>query len=457
MKPGILIVDDEKSICTFLELALEDDYEVTSAVDTEGTMKIMQTQQIDVVLLDLNLGTESGMDLLSLLKKEYPETAVIMMTAYGDIRTSVEAVKRGAANYLCKPVVMEELKIYIEQALQMKHLSRRVENLTSEVEELEQRSYYGDIIGKSEPMQRVYKLIDRVKDADVSIMISGESGTGKELVARAIHKGGSRKNENFVSINCAAIPEGLLEEELFGHVKGSFTSAYADKKGKFELADRGTLFLDEIGDMPLALQGKLLRVLQEKEVMPVGGTAAKQVDVRVICATNKDLPGMIEEGLFRRDLYYRLHVVEIHIPPLRERRQDIPDLCRVILDRINTGKETPSRLSRAAEKMLLQYSYPGNVRELINMLEYARIMASGEVIEPADLPVELETGRDLKGSEMTAAHAVKRYLSQMTIKDVERLMIINAVEENPQNKKAAARQLGISERTLFYKLSEYGL
>ena len=457
MKPGILIVDDEKSICTFLELALEDDYEVTSAVDTEGTLKIMQTQQINVVLLDLNLGTESGMDLLSLLKKEYPETAVIMMTAYGDIRTSVEAVKRGAANYLCKPVVMEELKIYIEQALQMQHLSRRVENLTSEVEELEQRSYYGDIIGKSEPMQRVYKLIDRVKDADVSIMISGESGTGKELVARAIHKGGSRKNENFVSINCAAIPEGLLEEELFGHVKGSFTSAYADKKGKFELADRGTLFLDEIGDMPLALQGKLLRVLQEKEVMPVGGTAAKQVDVRVICATNKDLPGMIEEGLFRRDLYYRLHVVEIHIPPLRERRQDIPDLCRVILDRINTGKETPSRLSRAAEKMLLQYSYPGNVRELINMLEYARIMASGEVIEPADLPVELETGRDLKGSEMTAARAVKRYLSQMTIKDVERLMIINAVEENPQNKKAAARQLGISERTLFYKLSEYGL
>ncbi|MBQ6663612.1 MAG: sigma-54-dependent Fis family transcriptional regulator [Firmicutes bacterium] len=457
MKPGILIVDDEKSICTFLELALEDDYEVTSAVDTEGTLKIMQTQQINVVLLDLNLGTESGMDLLSLLKKEYPETAVIMMTAYGDIRTSVEAVKRGAANYLCKPVVMEELKIYIEQALQMQHLSRRVENLTSEVEELEQRSYYGDIIGKSEPMQRVYKLIDRVKDADVSIMISGESGTGKELVARAIHKGGSRKNENFESINCAAIPEGLLEEELFGHVKGSFTSAYADKKGKFELADRGTLFLDEIGDMPLALQGKLLRVLQEKEVMPVGGTAAKQVDVRVICATNKDLPGMIEEGLFRRDLYYRLHVVEIHIPPLRERRQDIPDLCRVILDRINTGKETPSRLSRAAEKMLLQYSYPGNVRELINMLEYARIMASGEVIEPADLPVELETGRDLKGSEMTAARAVKRYLSQMTIKDVERLMIINAVEENPQNKKAAARQLGISERTLFYKLSEYGL
>ena len=457
MKPEILIVDDEKSICTFLELALEDDYEVTSAADTEGTMKIMRTRCINVVLLDLNLGAESGMDLLSLLKKEYPETAVIMMTAYGDIRTSVEAVKRGAANYLCKPVVMEELKIYIEQALQMQHLSRRVENLASEVEELEQRSYYGDIIGKSEPMQRVYKLIDRVKDADVSIVISGESGTGKELVARAIHKGGSRHGENFVSINCAAIPEGLLEEELFGHVKGSFTSAYADKKGKFELADRGTLFLDEIGDMPLALQGKLLRVLQEKEVMPVGGAVGKRVDVRVICATNKDLAGMVEEGLFRSDLYYRLHVVEIHIPPLRERRQDIPDLCRVILDRINAGKETKLSISRAAEKMLLQYSYPGNVRELINMLEYARIMVSGDVIEPTDLPIELETGRDLKGSEMTAARAVKRYLGQMTIKDVERLMIINAVEENPQNKKAAAKQLGISERTLFYKLSEYGL
>ena len=257
-----------------------------------------------------------------------------MMTAYGDINTSVEAIKRGAFQYICKPVNIEELRLYINQALEFQHLSRRVESLSSELEELEQRTYYGDIIGKSEPMQKIYQMIDRVKNVDSSVVITGESGTGKELVARAIHKNGPRAKENFVSVNCAAIPEGLLEEEFFGHVKGSFTGAMADKKGKLELADHGTLFLDEVGDMPLSLQGKLLRVLQEKEMMPIGSTSYKKIDVRVICATNRDLLAMVQKGTFRNDLYYRLHVINIHVPPLRERKQDIPELSANILKRL---------------------------------------------------------------------------------------------------------------------------
>lgn len=456
MKSGILIVDDEKSICTFLEMALEDNYQVYTAADTAGTFEIMHTKRINVVLLDLNLGAESGMDLLSLLRQEYPETAVIMMTAYGDIRTSVEAIKRGATNYLCKPVMIDELMLYIEQALQLQNLSRRVENLTNEMEELEQRTYYGDIVGKSEPMQRVYRMIERVKNAEASVVISGESGTGKELVARAIHRGGNRNKENFVSINCAAIPEGLLEEELFGHVKGSFTGALTDKQGKFELADRGTIFFDEMGDMPLNLQGKILRVLQEREVTPIGGTNPRQIDIRVICATNKDLAAMVAEGSFRKDLYYRLHVIEIHVPPLRERRQDIPELCKVFLDRVSEGKRK-IKLSENAGKALLRYQFPGNVRELFNMLEYASIMCSGDTIEIEDLPLDSRQSIDAYKDEGTSLWAVQRYLSGLTIKDVERLMIKSVLEKNPHNMRTAAQELGISERSLFYKKSEYGL
>ena len=471
MKKKILIIDDEMSICTFLSLALEDEYEVFTSQSPEEAYKILEEERISLVILDLLLGEENGLDVLKEIKKSNEETAVIMMTAYGDIKTSVEAIKIGAFHYLSKPIDLDELQHYIGQALELQNLSRKVETLSAAIEELEQRTYYGEIIGKSEPMQHVYRLIEKVKNLDTSVIITGESGTGKELVARAIHNNGARKNENFVSINCAAIPEGLLEEEFFGHAKGSFTGAVVDKKGKLELADHGTLFLDEVGDMPLTLQGKLLRALQEKEMMPIGGDKYKKIDVRVICATNRNLKQMVEEGSFRQDLYYRINVVNIHVPTLKERRQDIPDLCSNIITRLcEKMNRTCVALTTEAKRFLLEYGYPGNVRELINILEYACIICTDGKIDVKDFPGEiLESGRfaqneilssekGIKYTEKIApSEAVKRYLSGMTIKEVEKLMIENAILRNPQSKRAAAKELGISDRNLFYKIQEYEL
>lgn len=471
MRKNILIVDDEKSICTFLALALEDEYVVFTAESPEQAYDILEKEKISLVILDLMLGEASGMDVLREIKTKDADIAVIMMTAYGDIKTSVEAIKQGAFHYLSKPVDIDELLHYIGQALEMQHLSRRVESLSAALEELEQRTYYGDIVGKSEPMQKIYQLIEKVKDLDTSVIITGESGTGKELVARAIHHEGARKNENFVSINCAAIPDGLLEEEFFGHAKGSFTGAISDKKGKLELADHGTLFLDEVGDMPLALQGKLLRVLQEKEMMPIGGVEYKKIDVRVICATNRNLMAMVQEGTFRQDLYYRLHVVNIQVPPLRERKQDILDLCKAFLARLSKEMKRPQAvLTPEAERFLLEYNFPGNVRELINILEYACIVCDDGRIDITDFPGDMmglqrvtagADGVQVPGgmiiSEMTAEEAVSKYLNGMTIREVEKLLIENALVSNPQSKRAAAKALGISDRSLFYKIQEYEL
>lgn len=458
MKKRVLLVDDESSICTFLSLALEDEFDVLSANNSEQVFDILKKYKVHLMVLDLMLGDENGLDILSEVKKRYSEIAVIMMTAYGDISTSVEAIKRGASHYLCKPINIDELLLYARQALELQRLSRRVESLSSELVELEQRAYFGNIIGKSAPMQKVYQMIDRVKDVDASVIISGESGTGKELVARAIHRSGNRAKENFVSVNCAAIPEGLLEEEFFGHMKGSFTGAVSDKKGKLELADHGTLFLDEVGDMPLNLQGKLLRVLQEKEMTPIGGVTNKKIDVRVICATNRDLTAMVREGTFRGDLYYRLHVVNIHVPPLRERKQDIPDLSHSIIKRFSTEMNRDFQgFTPAAERLLLKYDYPGNVRELINMLEYACILCNGGKIDAGDLPEAIHNEHILDAVNLTAAQAVEKYLKGMSIREVEKLMVECALADNPQSRRAAARQLGISERSLFYKIQEFKL
>ena len=459
MKKNLLIVDDEKSICTFLAIALEDEFEVFTANSSKQALELIEKSKIHMVLLDLMLGNENGLNLLTQIKEKHSEVPVIMMTAYGDINTSVEAIKRGAFQYICKPVNIEELRLYINQALEFQHLSRRVESLSSELEELEQRTYYGDIIGRSEPMQRIYQMIDRVKNVDSSVVITGESGTGKELVARAIHKNGPRAKENFVSVNCAAIPEGLLEEEFFGHVKGSFTGAMADKKGKLELADHGTLFLDEVGDMPLSLQGKLLRVLQEKEMMPIGSTSYKKIDVRVICATNRDLLAMVQKGTFRNDLYYRLHVINIHVPPLRERKQDIPELSANILKRlVGNMKRTINGFTPEAERVLLEYDYPGNVRELINLLEYACILCNGTMIDVGDFPDDIHTVQTAaKNETVTPQIAVRTYLKGMSIRDVEKLLVQAALLDNPQNNRAAARQLGISERSLYNKIKEFNL
>ena len=456
MKPKILVLDDEQGICLFLSMSLEDDYTVLTANTPSQAYKILEAQDVAVVLVDLMLGRKSGLDVLKTITETYPGVAVIMMTAYGNVSSSVEAIKLGAHNYLQKPLNIDELKVFIAQALEFQTLNRKVEAYS---EELETRNSYANMVGRSQQMQKVYQLIDKLKRVDTGVLITGESGTGKELVARAIHFSGDRRDKPFVTTNCAAIPDGLMEEEFFGHKKGTFTGAVADRQGKLELADGGTFFLDEVGELSLEMQSKLLRAIQEKEIRPIGAASPKKIDVRYIAATNRDLWAMVQEGSFRQDLFYRLQVVEIRMPPLRERQQDIPLLCEHFLKRLSREKgQNASSLSKGAEALLMGYSYPGNVSELINALEYAMVISDGPVIEADDLPesIRLGKGHEVQNS-MGAEEAVKAFLADMSIKDVERLMVKAALERYPQSKRRAAASLGISERTLFYKIQDYGL
>lgn len=467
MRPHILIIDDEPAICASLSLALKGEYEVSVCMDAAGGLKNVREEGCDLVLLDLRIGSQDGIETLKEIKATDPGIAVIMMTAYGSIRSSVDAMKNGAFTYLSKPLDVEELRIFIRQALEFRNLSQRVTYLSNE---LKSRYRYGEMIGKSPAMQEVYSLIEKVKDEDVGVTISGESGTGKELAARAVHYQSRRRDEMFVAVNCAAIPEGLLEEEFFGHKKGSFTGALSDKKGKFELADRGTLFLDEIGDMPLSLQGKLLRVLQQKEFTPIGGTQSRKIDVRVIAATNRDLQEMIRVGSFRQDLYYRINVVELKLPPLRERKQDIPLLCDYFLKQYAESRHKPvARLSEPARQRLLEYDYPGNVRELANILEYASILAGSDAIGAGDLPINLKSASQ---AEETAEKPPEdapppqkpggsapgsRNFGGMTLQEIEREAIAQCLERNGGRQKPTAQALGISERGLRNKIKQYGL
>ena len=306
MKPYIMIIDDESSICDSLKLALKNDYNVVAFNSSQPALDLLVKQNFSVVLLDLKIGRENGINVLKKIKEIDPSIVIIMITAYGSIGTSVEAMKNGAFNYLTKPLDIDELMIYIKQAVEFYKLNEQVVFLS---EELRNKRHHDEIIGESKPMQYVYMLIDKLKNIDTSVLITGESGTGKELVAKAIHESGNRKNERYVVVNCAAIPENLLESELFGCKRGAFTGAVNDRKGKFELADKGTIFLDEIGDMSLGLQSKLLRVLQNKEFTPLGSSNVIHTDVRIVAATNRDLKQLIEDGVFREDLYYRINVI----------------------------------------------------------------------------------------------------------------------------------------------------
>ena len=454
MKPRILILDDEPAICASLTLALENDYDVKAVIDVEEALRLIREQSFQLVLLDLIIGEHDGIEVLRKIKEINNNIAVIMMTAYGSIRTSVNAMKDGAFMYLSKPLDIEELSIHMKQALEFRTLNEKVIYLSNE---LKTKYEYGDMIGKSPPMQEIYKIIDKVKDADASVMIYGESGTGKELVARAIQFSGKRSEERFIAVNCAAIPEGLLEEEFFGHKKGAFTGAVSDKIGKFELADKGTLFLDEIGDMPLALQGKLLRVLQQKEFSPIGSNTVKKIDVRIISATNKKLQEMVRNGTFRQDLYFRLNIIEIKLPSLVERRQDIPLICRNLLERHNKeyGRNIKG-ITKQAERILLNYNYPGNIRELENALEYAAVISSGEIIDVNDLPMQIRSGVDNSYSLSIDGHN-RQDLDNLTLKDIERIVIKSRLEKNGGRQKITANELGISERGLRNKIQEYGL
>ncbi|MED2007547.1 sigma-54 dependent transcriptional regulator [Brevibacillus borstelensis] len=448
----LLIVDDEPAICASLSFALEDDFDVFTAKDEQTALAALEQEEIDCVLLDLNLGSTSGLELLSKLKKLRPDLTVIMMTAFGTIESSVAAMKAGAYHYLTKPLHLDEVKLLINKALEFQKLHKRVKVLSAAVKQ--QQSYAG-MIGKSQQMQRIYQLIEKVKDIPSNILITGESGTGKELVARAIHYQGVRSQAAFSVINCAAIPETLLESELFGYAKGAFTGAVQQKTGLFERSHGGTVFLDEIGEMPLALQAKLLRVIQERTVTPLGSYSTKEIDIRLIAATNRNLEEEVAKGTFREDLYYRLNVIPIRTPALRERPEDVPLLVDYFLDlyAANMGREK-KECSPDVKKKLFAYSFPGNVRELANIIEYAIALSAGEIITMEDLPASLvsqPTGKRLfpKSQEGVFVPA------NATLEEAERLVILHTLEKNGGHRKKTADQLGISERGLRQKLKQY--
>lgn len=452
MNKNILIIDDEPAICTSLTLALEDRYNVKATTSPMNGIKLSKEECFNICLLDLKIGEYDGLEVLGELKKIDKNLIVILMTAYGSINSTIDAIKKGAYTYLTKPLNISELYMIIEQALKYQMLNEKVEYLS---QELEQKFEYGGIIGRSPAMKNVFKLIDKLKDVDTNVLITGESGTGKELVARALHYSGKRKGEHFEEINCAAIPEGLLEEEMFGHKKGSFTGAIEDKKGKFEYANNGTIFLDEIGDMPFILQAKLLRVLQEKKFTPIGSNQRKKIDVRVIAATNKDLKELVEEGSFRKDLYFRLNVVEIKLPALRDRKQDLPLFFNYYIHKYNHELNKDIKgLSREAERKLLSYGYPGNVRELSNIFEYAMVLSNDEIIQLEDLPDEVKKYEE---TTIQQESIFAENLVGLTLKEIEKRVIRASLIKNKGHRKRTAHMLGISDKGLRNKISEYGI
>lgn len=449
MNPSIYIIDDEPSICVSLQFALKEHYRIKTFGSSQPALASIEAEGADIVLLDLRLGGENGLEVLKRIKRLDPHIEVIMMTAFGSIGTSVEAMKEGAFSYLTKPINMDELKAILQQAYAVRKLNEQVYYLSDIL-----KTRYDTIVGESASMQRIYMLIDKVKDIDTNVLITGESGTGKELVARAIHEAGRRREERYIVVNCAAIPENLLELEFFGHKKGSFTGALQDKKGKLELADNGTLFLDEIGDMPLNLQGKLLRALQEREFTPIGGSKPVKFNAHIIAATNRDLTEMVAQNKFREDLYYRLKVMEIKIPPLREREGDIPILCSYFLKKFSAELNKPIHaIAPEAMEKLEGLHYPGNVRQLANILEYACILCTGGVIQAQDFPDDVGGPRN----GLAVEEAIDLYLGSHTMKDIEKRAILAALKQCGGRRAQTADRLGISKRGLLNKLKEYGV
>lgn len=449
MKKNILIIDDEKSICTSLSFALEDYYKVFATTEPSQGLNIIEKEEISLVLLDLRIGKVSGLDVLKDIKNKGGNIVVIIMTAYGSIKSTITAIKNGAFTYLTKPLDIDELLVTIEKGLEYKALNEKVEYLSNE---LKDKYSSKTIVAQSPAMEEIHKLIYAVKDVETNVLVVGESGTGKELVARAIHYDGRRSKENFVEINCAAIPDGLLESELFGHKKGAFTGADRDKMGKFQYAGKGTILLDEIADMSLNLQTKLLRVLEQREFTPVGSNEKINLHARIIASTNKDLKKLMLEDKFRSDLYFRLNVIEINLPPLRERKEDVPLLCAHFINLYNEKlNKNVDRLSPNAENILLNYSYPGNIRELSNIIERGVLLAAANIINVDNLPDEIKT-HELESMIQKDMDC----LVGLSLKEIEKRVIKASLELNNGHRKNTAEMLGISERGLRNKINRYG-
>ena len=444
---SILVVDDEQEMRKLLQDILEEDhYRVVSASDGQEALTRMASEKFPVVVTDLRMKGMDGLGLLEHVVQQYPETNLIMMTAFGTVESAVEAMKHGAFDYLMKPVKADELLVTVEKALKEALLRQEVQQLRQVVG---REFAFDQILGKSKPMRGIFNLIRRVADSQTNILITGESGTGKELVAKALHFNSQRKSKPFVPVNCAAIPELLLESELFGHVRGAFTDAKSDKRGLFEEAQDGTLFLDEVSELPMMLQAKLLRAVQEREIRRVGATRSTAVNVRLIAATNVTLAEEVKAKRFREDLYYRLNVIEIGLPPLRDRKEDIPLLAHGLLQKSLTAQQKKVEgITDSALARLMDYSWPGNVRELENIVERAATLTQGPKISLEDLPTNIQ---DVQGDGQFIEDAVEQTLP---LAQVEWNYIRRVLEKMGGNKYQTAHVLGIDRKTLYRKLSE---
>ena len=470
----LLLIDDEEDVRYSLERTLaSEEVELATAASGEEGLKVIPKFKPDLVLMDVRMTGMTGLETLRKIRATDPKLLVILMTAYGTTQTAIEAMKLGAYDYLLKPFDIAKLKEVIGNALKA---ARDMKQVVSYEPLLQSEDYDLGVIGRSTPMQQVFKLVGQVSATDATVLITGESGTGKELVARAIYHHSNRSEQPFLAINCAAIPEQLLESELFGHERGAFTGATVQRIGKFEQCNNGTIFLDEIGDMTPATQTKILRVLQSGTFERVGGNAPMKVDVRVIAATNKPLEAAVAAKQFREDLFYRLNVVRIHLPPLRERRDDIPLLINYFLEKIarEQGRK-PKAIASAAIKLLEKYHWPGNVRELENAIRRALVLAKSDAILPGDLPPEVSgatTGASVAPASSTAgdatttdAAALARQLFQWAKRDpklkiipaVERELVIQALKETNNNQVHAAKMLGITRATLRKRIEKFGI
>ena len=452
-KARLLVVDDEQSMREFLESFLRrEGYDVSTAADVDTALSYLESDEIDLVITDMQMPEKTGLDLILEARELSPETAMVMITGFGTTDSAISAMREGAYDYLTKPFKVDELRIVIEKALEKKLLSNENRRLK---EELRSQSRSRNIIGHSRVMQEVYELIGQVAETKTNVLVYGESGTGKELVARAIHDQSPRSGKPFVAINCGAIPENLIESELFGHVKGAFTGALQNKDGLFEAATGGTLFLDEIGELSHPLQVKLLRALQEKSIRRVGDTADRKIDVRIVSATNRRLEDEVAAGRFREDVYYRLNVIQLTLPPLRDRPEDIPLLAQHFIRRFadEIGKEVEGMDGEAFD-MLSTYGFPGNVRELENLIERAVALARGPVIGTALLPPTVTAN--------PAAGPISRIDDEgvdleALVATYERSLLSEALSKTGGIKKKAARLLGISFRSFRYRLEKLGL
>jgi len=456
IKDKILVADDEQSMREFLDIMLKKEgYKVSLASNGEEVVKLVDNDLFDLILLDIRMPKLDGISALKKIKGNSPETIVIMITAYASADTAIKAMKEGAYDYITKPFKVEEIKLIIKNALEKKNLQRE-NTLLKQV--VRNRYHFGNIIGQSSKMTALYDLLEKVSPTKTNILIAGESGTGKELVAKAIHYNSPRKEKPFVTLNCGAIPESLIESELFGHMKGAFTDAIATKKGLFEVADEGTIFLDEISELPLLMQVKLLRVLQDKEFKRVGGTEDIRVDVRIISATNKDLEEAVKEKRFREDLFYRLNVIQIKLPPLRDRKEDIQILATHFLKKYSEElSKNILRISPEAHQILLNYDYPGNVRELQNIIERAVALESSQELSLNNLSSYLSEQPLLKKGPIDIEIPSEGIDLEKMVEDLERTLLLKALDRTKGIKKKAAELLHINFRSMRYRLEKYGL